>query len=148
MTCASKCVRCAKLRKGRGCQCCPCKLAILSRKDTKQGEWCQQEFHGVHHRTEARLARGLSSDWMAFPRNWQQAWQALSHEGTMTNLVRVPCFAIMLGRLVDTSGNTSVSSRMSHSMPNVLDSSTARSSFSWSISNDEYGGKSSLLKQV
>lgn len=70
-------------------------------------------------------------------------------QGTMmTNSVRAPCFAMTLGSAVDTSGDTSVSFLMTHSMPNVLDSSTASSSFSWSISNDEYGGKSSLLKQV
>lgn len=28
------------------------------------------------HRAKAALARGLSSVWMAFPKNWQQAWQA------------------------------------------------------------------------
>lgn len=106
-------------------------------------------FPGMLHRAEAALARGLSSVWMAFPKNWQQASQALPLQGTMmTNSVQAPCFAMTLGSGVDTSGDTSVSFLMTHSMPNVLDSSTASSSFSWSISNDEYGGKSSLLKQV
>lgn len=71
------------------------------------------------------------------------------HQGTMmADMVRAPCFAMMFGGAVDTSGSTSAMSLMTYSMPNVLDSSTASSSFSWSISNDEYGGKSSLLKQV
>lgn len=33
------------------------------------------------HRAKAALARGLSSVWMAFPKNWLQAWQALPPPG-------------------------------------------------------------------
>lgn len=59
----------------------------------KQKEWCEQKFPSMLWKAKATLARGLSSMWMAFPKNWQRALQALPHNRTMTNLVQARCFA-------------------------------------------------------